>query len=523
MPKTQWLKGVFPALVTPYNKDEEIDDQAFKHLIRHLKKDVNGIVPCGTTGEFMYLTDAEKRHVIDLAVDEVEGEIPVIAGTGCPSTKHTLELTQYAKDAGCKAALVVSPFYLKPSFKELYEHYDALNALDFPIILYNIPQCTGVHKKWWTTEGLAQLENVIGIKDSSGDMAFLMALFEKIKGKISIICGNDEIGMPALAAGADGLILASANLIPDIWQEIFKAVNEGEIAKAQQIQAKIQKLVRIVVRNGANQAVKEGLTMMGLAMGNSRKPVMPGGPFRREDREELRIQLENLEKIIPKSVEFEVREGHVIQSSYPAVPYTPSRITDFTMKVGEGFAGPPAFEVAHIDLLIGVLDGPVGMALEEALERQNVEAHDKADNKVNDKADDKAHEKADNKVNDKADDKPNGRLRILNQRPKTLLVPTVTVRTKRQAENIYTHAAKGVNLAIEKSVSDGVLPDAILGDICMIANVFVHPAAANRHRIMFNNYKAMLHATRKAIEDRPSIEELLHEKECARHPFKYTP
>ncbi len=491
MPKTEWLKGIFPAIVTPYTKDEEIDDVGFKRLINHLLPNVNGLVPCGTTGEFMYLSEKEKRHVIDLAIDEVKGKLPVIAGTGCPSTKHTLELTQYAKDAGAKAALIVSPFYLKPSFKELYEHYDTLNTLDFPIILYNIPQCTGVHKKWWTTEGLAQLENVIGIKDSSGDMGFLMALFEKIKGKISIICGNDEIGMPALAAGADGLILASANLIPDIWQEIFKIVKNGDIEKAQELQAKIQKLVRIVVRNGANQAVKEGLNMMGLNMGNSRRPIMPGGPFRREDREELRIQLENLGKIPKKKVEFEVKEGEIIKANYPAVHNTPPLIKDFTMKVGEGFAGPPIYEIAHIDLLIGIKNGPVGMAIEEALERQKEEG--------------------------------NERLRTINEKPRTLLVPTVTVRTKRQEENIYEHAAKGVNLAIEKSVKDGVLPEGILNHTCMIANVFVHPAAANRHRIMFNNYKAMLHATRKALEERPSIEELINEKECARHPFKYTP
>jgi 4-hydroxy-tetrahydrodipicolinate synthase len=491
MPKTDWFSGVFPAMVTPFNKDEEIDSESLRKLINHLLPDVNGIVPCGTTGEFSYLSEKEKRHVLDLAVDEVKGQVPVIAGTGCPDTKHTIELTQYAKDAGCKAALVVSPFYLKPSFKELYEHYDALNSLDFPIILYNIPQCTGVHKKWWTAEGLAQLDNVIGIKDSSGDMAFMMALFEKIKGKISIFCGHDEIGMPALAAGADGLILASANLIPDIWQNIFKAVREGNLEEAQNHQAQIQKLVRIVVRNGASQAVKEGLFMMGLDVGNSRRPIMPGGPFRREDREELRIQLENLGKIPKSKIEFEVEKGKVIASDYPAVAYTPQKISDFTMKVGEGFCGPPFHEIAHIDLLIGNRKGPVGVALENAINRQEKEGTDV--------------------------------LKVIWERPQTLLVPTVTVRTKTQAEHIYSHAAKGVNLAIEKCIKDGILPEGILDDICMIANVFVHPAAANRHRIMFNNYKAMLHATKKALEERPSIEELLNEKECARHPFKYTP
>jgi 4-hydroxy-tetrahydrodipicolinate synthase len=424
-------------------------------------------------------------------VDHTKGKVPVIAGTGCPDTKHTMELTHYAKDIGCKAALVVSPFYLKPSFEELYEHYDALNSLDFPIILYNIPQCTGVHKKWWTAEGLAQLENVIGIKDSSGDMPFMMALFEKVKDNISIFCGHDEIGMPALAAGADGLILASANLIPDIWQKIFTAVKDGRLDDARKLQSDIQKLVRIVVRNGASQAVKEGLFMMGHDMGNSRRPIMPGGPFRREDREELRIQLENLGKIPKSKVEFEVEKGTLITADYPVVPYTPKKISDFTMKIGEGFAGPPFHEVAHIDLLIGIKNGPVGIALENAKKRQKDEA--------------------------------NGTLRIICEKPITMLVPTVTVRTKKQAEHIYTYASKGVNLAIEKCIEDGILPKGILDNICMIANVFVHPAAANRHRIMFNNYKAMLHATKKALEERPSIEELLNEKESARHPFKYTP
>ncbi|UCH90128.1 MAG: formaldehyde-activating enzyme [Thermoplasmata archaeon] len=491
MPKTDWFKGIFPALVTPFTKDEEINDETFRTLINHVLPDVNGIVPCGTTGEFMYLSEKERMHLIDIAVDTVSGKVPVVAGTGCPGTRQTITLTQYAKDAGAKAALVVSPFYLKPSFKELYEHYDALNALDFPIILYNIPQCTGVHKKWWTAEGLAKLDNVIGIKDSSGDLPFLMALFEKIKGQISIFNGHDEMGMPALAAGADGLILASANLIPDKWQEIYTAVKSGDIAKAQELMANIQNLVRIVVRNGANQAAKEGLIMMGIPVGNSRRPIMPGGPFRREDREELRIQLEKLGKIKRREIEFEVRAGQVVKSQYPAVPYTPSRITDFTMKVGEGFAGPPIYELAHIDLLIGVKDGPVGLALEEALERQDAE-----------------------NVNT---------LRIICEKPRTMLVPTVTVRTELQAEHIYTHATEGVNMAIEKSINDGVLPEGILEDICMIANVFVHPAAANRFRIKINNYKAMLHATRKALEERPSVEELLNEKECARHPFKYTP
>lgn len=491
MTKQEWFKGIFPALITPYDKNEEIDEEAFRKFLRHLIPDVSGVVPCGTTGEFVYLSEKEKRRIFDITIDEISGKVPIIAGTGCTSTKQTIELTQYAKDAGAKAALIVTPFYLKPTFNEIYEHYQKLNKLDFPIIMYNIPQCSGTHKKWWTAEGIADLENVIGIKDSSGDMPFLMALFEKIKGKISIFCGHDEMGMPALAAGADGLILASANLIPDIWQEINKSVKEGNFKRARELQSKIQKLVRIVVRCGANQAVKEGLGMMGIDVGNSRKPIMPGGIFKREDREELRIQLENLGKIPKEEVEFEVIEGKIIKADYPRVPKTPVRIKDFTMKIGEGFAGPPFFEVAHIDLMIGKIGGPVDIAFNKALNREKSEE--------------------------------SGKLRVIYEKPRTLLVPTVTVRTKKAAEHIYTHASNGVVLAIEKSINDGILPKESLHDFVMIANVFVHPAAANKKRIMFNNYKAMLHAVRKALENRPTIGELIEEKESARHPFKYSP
>ena len=176
MVRTEWLRGVFPAIITPYDERDRIDRDAFAELVGRLWNDVDGFVPCGTTGEFVYMSEREKRDLIDITVDLAEGKKPVIAGTGCPSTRGTLELTQYAKDAGAKAALVASPFYFKPSFNEVFEHFERLNELDLPLIMYNIPQCTGVHKKWWTAEGIAMLDNVIGIKDSSGDFPFLMAI-----------------------------------------------------------------------------------------------------------------------------------------------------------------------------------------------------------------------------------------------------------------------------------------------------------------------------------------------------------
>ncbi|NIN68008.1 MAG: hypothetical protein GTO63_25540, partial [Anaerolineae bacterium] len=348
------------------------------------------------------------------------------------------------------------PFYFKPTFNEVYEHYEAVSRVGLPFILYNIPQTAGTHYRWWTAEGMAYLDNVIGIKDSSGDVPFLMALFEKVKGRIAIICGHDEIVMAALAAGADGAILATANLIPDIWQEIYTYTNEGKIEEAQERQRDIQRLVRIVARCGSTQATKEGLRMMGIHVGNSRHPIMPGGAFRREDYEELRLQLEEVGKIPPRDITYELAKGKKVGSKVPATPQTPQLVKDFTMLVGEGYAGPPDFEIAHADLLIGIKDGPVGKAFEEALSRPKPED-------------------------------PSGRdlteLKIIYDRPRTLLVPTVTVRTKKQARHIYENAVEGIVMAIESSLADGFLPGEALDDLVMIVNAFVHPSAANRRRI----------------------------------------
>ncbi len=494
--KPDWLKGIMPALVTPFTAEEEIDEEAMRRLIRHVLPHVNAVVPVGTTGEFVYLLEDEKRRVIDITINEVAGRVPVIAGTGCSSTRDTVALTEFAKDAGADAALVVAPFYFKPTFNEVYEHYEAVSKVGLPIILYNIPQTAGTHYRWWTAEGMAYLDNVVGIKDSSGDVPFLMALFEKTKGQIAIICGHDEIVMAALAAGADGAILATANLIPDIWQEIYSYVKQGRLEEAQERQRDIQRLVRIVARCGSTQATKEGLRTMGIMVGNSRHPIMPGGAFRREDYEELRLQLEEVGKIPPREVEYDLGKSKKVESAVPATPQTPRLVRDFTMLVGEGYAGPPDFEIAHVDLLIGLKNGPVGKAFEEALSRP------------------------------KPDD-PSGKdlteLKIIYERPRTLLVPTVTVRTKKQARHIYENAVEGMIMAIESSLADGFLPEEALDDLVMIANAFVHPSAANRRRIAINNYKAMRAAIRKAIEGRPSVEELLHEKEAARHPLRYAP
>lgn len=483
--KPAWLKGIFPALVTPFTEDDRIDEEAFRSLIRFVLPHVNGVVPNGTTGEFSSLDFEEKQRVIEICIDEVGGRVPVLAGTGCPSTMETIELTRWAREAGASGALVCAPYFLKPSFNEVYDHYGAISEVGLPLVLYNIPQTAGTHFRWWTAEGMGlAFDNVIGIKDSSGDMPFFMAVLEKLRGTLGIFCGHDEIAGAAILAGADGAILASANLIPDIWQEIYQAAQRGDARFVRDRHREIQILVRLVVRKGGPQAVKEGLRMMGLKMSNARLPMIQGGEFEREDYEDMRTQLCNLGKI-PK-IEKSVAGASV---ALMATAETPEKIEDLTLCVGEGFAGPPFTEIAHIDLLVGRRDGPVGKAMARAV----------------------------------SEPRPGHELATINERPRTMLVPTVTIRGKKARRLVYEEAAGGINLAIAHAIDEGMLPEALLDGICMIANVFVHPAATIRQRVRINNYKAMRGAIRKAIEGRPTFKELSRERQAARHPFRYGP
>jgi 4-hydroxy-tetrahydrodipicolinate synthase len=484
-----WLRGIFPAVVTPFTGEDRVGENAYREILRFMLPHVNGIVTCGTTGEFVYLSREEKLRLLEITLEECSGKCPVIMGTAYPSTRETFEFTKEVHDMGADAALVAAPYFMPPSFNEVYEHYEKLNEIGIPLILYNIPQCTGTHFRWWTAEGLAKLDNVVAIKDTSGDMPFLEAMLEKVRGEVAILVGHDEIVTAALGAGVDGAILSSGNIIPDIWQEIYQAVQKRDLDTARRLQAQNQKLVRIVARTGATQAAKEGLKMMGYDAGNSRKPIMRGGAFRREDYEEVRGHLAALGKIPRRKVVFDLGRGKTFSVDYPAVEETPDRIGGFGLKTGEAFSGPPFHEVAHIDLMMGLAGGPVDRAIEKALSRPESKS------------------------------KP----RIVSDSPKLLVVPTVTIRTDRQESHLFGDATEGVLQAVRDALEIGELPRELVDHIVIIANVFVHPGAAIRYRIRFNNYKAMRAAIRRTLESRPTLEELEADAAAFRHPFRYSP
>jgi 4-hydroxy-tetrahydrodipicolinate synthase len=488
-------EGILPALVTPFTDDgKSIDEERLRALVnRCLELGVHGVVPCGTTGEFVNLTTDEKKQVIKIVVDEVNGKVPVVAGTGASGTNEALEMTRYAKDIGASAALIVTPYYLKPADRGIYEHYDTIaSQVDLPIILYNIPQCTGLPLPWQMVEDLAQIPNVVGVKDSSGQLSFILAVLEKVRDKINVLCGHDEVVVAALAAGCSGAILASANMIPDIWIQVYNHIKKGELQKARELQYKVQKIARIIAGSGA-VGTKAALNMMKIKVGPVRMPLSIGGELTYESKEELRLDLEKIGKIEAKPITFEIEEKR-IEERFKAIDITPEIIKDFGLKVGEALAGQGA-EVAHIDLMIGRKGGPLGEAFAKAKATPTV-----------------GHEPL------LALLEPN-----LAVKPVTLIVPTVTITSMRQASMVYGPAQTAVAKAVVDSVADGTIPKEAADDLIIIANVFVHPTAVDRQRVYINNYKAMRHAIRKTIEGRPSLDELIENKDRSKHPFKYTP
>jgi 4-hydroxy-tetrahydrodipicolinate synthase len=488
-------EGIMPALVTPFTDDgKSIDEERLRVLVnRCVELGVHGVVPCGTTGEFVNLTTEEKKRVIKIVIDEANGKVPVVAGTGASGTREAVEMTLYAKDAGATAALIVTPYYLKPADRGIYEHYDTIaSQVDLPIILYNIPQCTGLPLPWQMVEDLAQIPNIVAVKDSSGQLSFILTVLEKVRDKINVLCGHDEVVLAALAAGCSGAILASANVIPDVWVQIYEHVKKGDLQKARELQYRVQKIARIIAGSGP-VGTKAALNMMKIKVGPVRTPLSVGGELTYEAREELRLDLEKVGKIEAKPLTFEIEEKR-IEERFTPIDVTPEIIKDFNLRVGEALAGQGA-EVAHIDLMIGKKNGPLGEAFAKAKAAPAA-----------------GHEPL------LAILEPN-----LAVKPVSMIVPTVTITNMRQASMVYGPAQAAVAKAVVDSVADGTIPGEAVDDLIMIANVFVHPAAVDRQRVYINNYKAMRHAIRKTIEGRPTTDEIVETRNRSKHPFKYTP
>ncbi len=462
--------GINPALITPFTRDDRIDEEALRGLLRFVRPHVDGVVPCGTTGEFVYLSHAERREVLEICIDEVGSELPVIAGTGAASTREAIQLTRHAEEAGATACLVVTPYYLHPSDKGVYQHfYEVAKAVDLPIILYNIPQTVDAYLPRQVLEDLSEIDNIVGLKDSSGNLPYTMEILEMTQGRLDVLVGHDEVVLPALAGGCSGAILASAQVFPDVWQEVFRMVQSGDIESARELHMQVQKLARIFVRYGGGVAVKAALNMMGVRVGRPRRPLKSvGGALIHETRAEIQLELEKLGKIQPQDVSWAMPKGP-LEDRFNDVGITSKAAEDSSVLLGMATEGDHQ-ERAGIDLIAGSKSGPVGLAYARQLThpRHGYEA-----------------------LTTIAE--PN-----LTVKPSTLIVPTIELVNLRQASMVYGPTQAAVAKAIADSIEEGTIPVEDLDRLVMIAKATIHPRALDRHQLYFNVQSAMKKAVKMA-------------------------
>jgi len=271
------FKGSIVAMITPFDQNNKIDEQGIRELVEfHIKNGTDGIVPCGTTGESPTLSHEEHKKVIELTVKAVAGRVPVIAGTGSNSTEEAIDLTSAAKDLGADGVLLVMPYYNKPTQKGLYEHFKTIaEKVDIPGIIYNVPSRSGVNMLPSTLAELAELKNVVAVKEASGNleqMAEIMYLCDK---NIILLSGDDKILLPVLSIGGKGVISVVANIIPKEVSQMVKEFQKGNYQEAQDLFFKtIYPLSRAMFYETNPIPVKTAVRLMGLPAGNLRLPMI---------------------------------------------------------------------------------------------------------------------------------------------------------------------------------------------------------------------------------------------------------
>jgi 4-hydroxy-tetrahydrodipicolinate synthase len=268
--------GVLPALVTPF-RDGEVDEEAFVALVeRQIEGGVHGLVPVGTTGESTTLSHEEHRRVVELCVQTARGRVPVVAGAGSNSTAEAIELVRHAKQIGADAALVVAPYYNRPSQEGIYLHYKAINdAVQLPIILYNVPGRTVVDISNETVARLAKLPNVVGIKDATGDLGRASLQRLDCGEGWTMLSGNDDSGLGYVAHGGHGCISVTCNVAPEACAQMYNDALAGQWKGALYNQDRLIRLHKALFSDASPAPTKFALAQLGLCSEEARLPIAP--------------------------------------------------------------------------------------------------------------------------------------------------------------------------------------------------------------------------------------------------------
>lgn len=293
------LKGVYPALITPFKKGGEIDEAGYRSNIDFvIEGGVSGIVPCGCTGEAATLRFEEQKRLLNIAVDQANGRVPVMGGSGSNNTSEAVELTKYAEDAGANGAMLITPYYNKPVDAGQIAHYKKIaESVDIPIILYNVPSRTGINMKPSVVAGLSKVDNIVGIKEASGilgQVAEIVELTRNNKKPFVVLSGDDNLTIPIMSVGGKGVVSVAANVLPKEVSLMVKYQEEGDTKKALDLYYKLLPVMRGLFIETNPIPVKAAANMLGLAAGPMRLPLTPMAP---ENQKKLEAMLTTLGKL----------------------------------------------------------------------------------------------------------------------------------------------------------------------------------------------------------------------------------
>jgi 4-hydroxy-tetrahydrodipicolinate synthase len=286
------LEGILTALVTPF-RDGAVDEEALRRLIeRQIEAGINGLVPCGSTGESATLSYAEHHRVVEITVAATAGRVPVFAGTGSNSTQEAIDFTNHAKRAGADGALLLSPYYNKPTQEGIYQHYQAVaQATGFPLVIYNIPGRTASNIAPETIGRLAGIENVVGVKESSGDLDQIAHVVACCPPDFSVVSGDDSLALPLMSVGGKGVISTSSNVAPVEMASLIRSFAKGDAAKAREIHHQLLPLFDALFCETNPIPVKAALAELGLCGGEIRLPLTPLTP---PNLERLKVVMKDL-------------------------------------------------------------------------------------------------------------------------------------------------------------------------------------------------------------------------------------
>jgi 4-hydroxy-tetrahydrodipicolinate synthase len=270
------FKGAFTAIVTPF-KNGQFDEEAYRELVEfQVKGGIHGIVPCGTTGESPTLSHAEHKRVVETCIDQVKKRVPVIAGSGSNSTAESLELTRHAQEAGADAALMITPYYNKPTQEGLYQHYKTVaSQTKIPIVVYNVPGRTSVNLLPETMARLAEIPNIVGLKDATGDLKQGSKTLELCGDKITVFSGDDFTTFPLMCVGGQGVISVVSNVVPADMAGLCTAFFAGDLDRARELHYQMWPLTEAMFYETNPVPVKTALKLMGKITGEIRQPLCP--------------------------------------------------------------------------------------------------------------------------------------------------------------------------------------------------------------------------------------------------------